>query len=62
MTRVRVRRDATFMPWEVNDLWVHEVETHALSAVNGSRCQLLQRSRSCMPAMRAIRSSSAGHT
>jgi uncharacterized protein (TIGR02421 family) len=36
MKRVRVRADATFMPWEVDDLWVHEVETHALSANNGA--------------------------
>jgi uncharacterized protein (TIGR02421 family) len=35
MSRVRVRADATFMPWEVDDLYVHEVETHALSAING---------------------------
>ena len=33
-----------------------------LSLVNGSRFQPLQRSRSFMPASRAIRSSSAGHT
>ncbi len=36
MTRVRVRADATFMPWEVDDLFVHEVETHSLSALNGA--------------------------
>src|ERR671910_175206 len=34
----------------------------SLSLVNGSRVQPLQRSRSCIPASRAIRSSSAGHT
>ena len=33
-----------------------------LSLVKGSRSQLLQRSRSLMPASRAIRSSSEGHT
>ena len=33
-----------------------------LSLVNGSRFQPLQRSRSVIPARRAIRSSSAGHT
>ena len=33
-----------------------------LSLVNGSRCQLLQRSRKVIPASRAIRSSSDGHT
>ena len=33
-----------------------------LSPVNGARCQSLQRSRKVMPASRAIRSSSDGHT
>jgi uncharacterized protein (TIGR02421 family) len=36
MTRVRVRPDATFAPWEAEGLWHHEVETHALTAQNGA--------------------------
>ena len=36
MSRVRIRPDATFAPWEAEGLWHHEVETHALSAQNGS--------------------------
>lgn len=36
MTRVRVRPDATFEPWEAEGLYVHEVETHAFSAQNGA--------------------------
>lgn len=35
-TRVRVRAGATFMPWEADGLWFHEVETHALTAQNGA--------------------------
>lgn len=35
-TRVRVRSDATFLPWEAEGLWHHEVETHALTAQNGA--------------------------
>lgn len=35
-TRVRVRRDASFAPWEARGLWAHEVETHALTAQNGA--------------------------
>lgn len=34
-TRVRVRPDATFAPWEAEGLFHHEIETHALSAQNG---------------------------
>jgi uncharacterized protein (TIGR02421 family) len=37
MKRVRVRPDATFAPWEVDGLWHHEIETHALTAQNGAR-------------------------
>ena len=36
MTRVRVRSDATFEPWEAEGLFVHEVETHAFTAQNGA--------------------------
>lgn len=36
MSRVRVRPDAAFAPWEMEGLWHHEVETHALSAQNGA--------------------------
>ncbi|EYF03388.1 Hypothetical protein CAP_5581 [Chondromyces apiculatus DSM 436] len=36
MTRVRIRPDATFTPREAEGLWVHEVETHALTAHNGA--------------------------
>ncbi|MCC6558090.1 MAG: DUF1704 domain-containing protein [Polyangiaceae bacterium] len=36
MTRVRVRPDATFAPWEAEGLWHHEIETHALTACNGA--------------------------
>ena len=46
-------RDAGFSQ---TDTWL------VLSLVNGSRAQPLQRSRSVIPASRAIRSSSAGHT
>jgi len=35
-TRVRIRADATFTPWEAEGLWHHEVETHCLSAQNGA--------------------------
>ena len=36
MSRVRVRRDARFSQLEVSALWNHEIETHALTAHNGS--------------------------
>ena len=36
MTRVRIRPDATFEPWEAEGLYVHEVETHAFTAQNGA--------------------------
>jgi uncharacterized protein (TIGR02421 family) len=35
-TRVRIRRGAEFQPWELDNLWSHEVETHALCAQNGA--------------------------
>jgi len=35
-SRVRVRADATFSPWEADALWHHEVETHSLSGQNGA--------------------------
>lgn len=35
-SRVRVRRGATFMPWEAEGLWYHEVSTHVLTAQNGA--------------------------
>ena len=34
-TRVRVRADATFGELETEGLWLHEVETHALTGQNG---------------------------
>ncbi len=37
--RVRVRGGAQFGLWEAEGLWVHEVETHALTAQNGARQQ-----------------------
>ena len=40
MTRVRVRPDATFEPWEAEGLFVHEVETHAFTAQNGAAQEL----------------------
>lgn len=40
MTRVRVRADATFEPWEAEALYVHEVETHAFTAQNGGSQEL----------------------
>jgi len=40
MTKVRVRPDATFEPWEVDALYVHEVETHAFTAHNGAEQEL----------------------
>ena len=47
----------------VADRGFSQTETcFVLSLVNGSRVQLLQRSRSARPASRAIRSSSDGHT
>jgi uncharacterized protein (TIGR02421 family) len=36
MSRVRVRAGATFASQEVDGLFVHEIETHALSAQNGA--------------------------
>jgi uncharacterized protein (TIGR02421 family) len=36
MTRVRIRPDAMFEPWEAEGLYVHEVETHAFTAQNGA--------------------------
>lgn len=36
MSRVRIRPDATFEPWEVSALYVHEVETHIFTAQNGA--------------------------
>ena len=36
MTRVRIRTDAMFEPWEAEGLFVHEVETHAFTAQNGA--------------------------
>lgn len=36
MTRVRIRPDATFAPWEADGLFCHEVETHAFTAQNGA--------------------------
>jgi uncharacterized protein (TIGR02421 family) len=35
-SRVRVRPDCTFSRWEAEGLWVHEIETHVLSAQNGA--------------------------
>jgi uncharacterized protein (TIGR02421 family) len=35
-TRVRIRADATFQPWEADGLYCHEVETHVFSAQNGA--------------------------
>ena len=40
MTRVRVRPDAMFEPWEAEGLYVHEVETHAFTAQNGAEQEL----------------------
>ena len=40
MTRVRVRPDAMFEPWEAEGLFVHEVETHAFTAQNGAGQEL----------------------
>ncbi len=40
MTRVRIRPDATFEPWEVDGLYVHEVETHVFTAQNGAAQEL----------------------
>jgi uncharacterized protein (TIGR02421 family) len=36
MSRVRIRPDATFSAWEAEGLFFHEIETHALTAHNGS--------------------------
>ncbi len=40
-SRVRIRSGATFHPSEVEGLFVHEVETHALTAQNGAAQPLL---------------------
>ncbi len=40
MSRVRIRPDATFEPWEAEGLYVHEVETHAFTARNGAAQEL----------------------
>jgi uncharacterized protein (TIGR02421 family) len=37
MSRVRIRPDATFSPWEAEGLFHHEIETHALTAHNGAQ-------------------------
>jgi len=34
--RVRVRAGATFLPWEADGLFCHEVETHVFTAQNGA--------------------------
>jgi uncharacterized protein (TIGR02421 family) len=39
-TRVRVRPDAVFEPWEAEGLYVHEVETHVFTSRNGAAQQL----------------------
>lgn len=39
--RVRVRKGARFHRWELEGLFVHEVETHALTAQNGAACAAL---------------------
>lgn len=36
MSRVRIRSDATFLPWEADGLFCHEVETHVFTAQNGA--------------------------
>lgn len=36
MSRVRIRADATFLAWEADGLFCHEVETHAFTALNGA--------------------------
>jgi len=36
MSKVRVRSDAKFLPWEADGLFCHEVETHAFTARNGA--------------------------
>ena len=48
--------DARYVARCHTEMWV------LLSLVNGARCQSLQRSRKVIPASRAIRSSSDGHT
>jgi len=35
-SRVRIRSEATFEPWEADGLYCHEVETHVFSAQNGA--------------------------
>jgi uncharacterized protein (TIGR02421 family) len=40
MTRVRIRPDATFEPWEAEGLYHHELETHAFTAQNGAAQEL----------------------
>jgi uncharacterized protein (TIGR02421 family) len=36
MSRVRIRSDATFLPWEADGLFCHEIETHVFTAQNGA--------------------------
>ncbi len=36
MSRVRIRTDARFTEDDIDNLWSHEIETHALSAHNGA--------------------------
>jgi uncharacterized protein (TIGR02421 family) len=36
MKKVRIRADATFLAWEADGLFCHEVETHAFTAHNGA--------------------------
>jgi uncharacterized protein (TIGR02421 family) len=35
-SRLRIRSDATFLPWEADGLFCHEVETHIFTAQNGA--------------------------
>ena len=60
---ITVTRLRSHVPRPAQGLSFSQTETcFVLSLVNGSRVQLLQRSHSVMPASRAIRSSSDGHT
>jgi len=36
MSRLRIRKGATFAPWEADGLFCHEVETHVFTAHNGA--------------------------
>ena len=36
MSRLRIRSDATFLPWEADGLFCHEIETHVFTAQNGA--------------------------